>query len=113
MNSIHKNQLQRMSLKITSDVVLTEAEETTKDSGKMKTLFKEARFIRMCILSSNQWHFQESVDTTKHSKIILLELEFFYKWCITESNVSKNARIDIEQVAQEASVLSQSFCMNV
>lgn len=109
LNPIQKNQPQRMLLKSTANAVLSKLEEASSLSGNMKTLFEAASIIRKCILSTKQWHFQGSVDVDEHDKVVPGELEIFFKWCIAGGNRFKNHKIDTEQVARKASILSQNL----
>ena len=61
INPLRKNQSQRISLKVSQDVIASQAEAACSNQAQMKCLFEAAKTIRNIILNSKKWNFTGSV----------------------------------------------------
>lgn len=73
-NPKRKNQPQRMSLKATRDVIVSNAEDDLDKSCEMSKLFEAAKILRRCILKCDKWEFKGSIGIDEQQNAVPMEL---------------------------------------
>lgn len=76
------HEAQRVSLKVTADVALSNAEEYFEDvENDMKTLLEAARILRKAALHNENWKFTGSLEGVNVGEVVPKKIGLFFKWC--------------------------------
>ena len=101
------NESERVSIKITRDAAIQEAEDQRTDlDDEMKTLFDAASVLRKSIRKCNKWKFTGSFNDISDQNLPV-ELYSFFRWVIQGPNDVHSTKKS-EDVHKRAMSLSQS-----
>lgn len=106
---LRKNQPQRLSLKASRDVVISQAEDRNNCTSDIKTLFEAAKILRKSILKHQKWKFKGSVGAEKQHDIVPVQLALLLKWCIGGRSQFNAGNVECEYVAKKAFVIGQTI----